>query len=130
MTNSQSVSKQRLRNPEVADFCEFCKTHKKDQVSENLNSQRREDLNSQKRESKIPARQPTPIHKLRMKSVVCNTSIGHLGYPSGYAHAQLLLTCSLAEYVKLEKILGFIATTKNLSVVNILLLLNPKHSSY
>jgi len=48
----------------------------------------------------------------------------------GYAPPQLLHTCSLAEYEKLEKVLDIIATTENISVINILLLLNPKHSSY
>jgi len=43
---------------------------------------------------------------------------------------QLLHTCSLAEYEKLEKVLDFIATTENISVINILLMLNPKHCSY
>jgi len=49
---------------------------------------------------------------------------------SGRAHSQLLHTCSLAEYRKLEKILDFIATIEKISVINILLVLNPKHSSY
>jgi len=39
-------------------------------------------------------------------------------------------TCSLAEYKKLEKVLDFLSTTENISVINILLILNPKHSSY
>jgi len=30
----------------------------------------------------------------------------------------------------LEKVLDFLATTENVSVINILLVLNPKHSSY
>jgi len=29
-----------------------------------------------------------------------------------------------------KKVLDFIATTKNITVINILLVLNPKHSSY
>jgi len=59
--------------------------------------------------------------------MVWNISIGQLGYLSGCATSQLLHTCSLAEYGKLKKVLDFIATTKN---INILLTLNPKHSSY
>ena len=35
--------------------------------------------------------------------MVCNISIGHPGYLSGCAPSQLLHTCSLAEYEKLEK---------------------------
>jgi len=30
----------------------------------------------------------------------------------------------------LGKVLDFLATTKNISVINVLLILNPKHSSY
>jgi len=37
---------------------------------------------------------------------------------------------SMAEYEKLEKVLDFIATTKNISIINILLVLNSKHSIY
>jgi len=96
-----------------------------------LKSQTREDSNSQKREEKsIPAPSPTPIHKLSVMSMVWNISIGHLGYLSGCAPPQPLHTCSSAESEKLEKALDFIATTKNISVINILLALYPKHSSY
>jgi len=45
------------------------------------------------------------------------------------APSQLLHACSLAEYEKL-KIFDFIAITKNISIINILLLLNPKHNGY
>jgi len=57
-------------------------------------------------------------------------SIGQLGCLSGCALSQLPHTSSLAEYEKLEKVLDFIATTENISVINTLLVLNPKHSSY
>jgi len=53
-----------------------------------------------------------------------------LAWLSVCAPSQLLHTCSLAEYEKLEKVLDFIATTKNISAHNFLLVLNPKHSSY
>jgi len=62
--------------------------------------------------------------------MVWNISIGQLGCLSVCAHSQLLHTCSLAEYGKLEKVLDFIPTTKNITVFNIFLELNPKHSSY
>jgi len=68
--------------------------------------------------------------KLSMVSMVWNISIGWFGYMSGYAPPQLLHTCSLAEYEKLDKVLDFTSTTENLSVMNILLLLNQKHNSY
>jgi len=53
-----------------------------------------------------------------------------LGWLPGCAPSQLLHTCPLAEYGRLEKVLGLIATTENISVINILLVLNPNHSSY
>jgi len=65
-----------------------------------------------------------------MTSMVWNNSIGQLGYLSDYAPSQLLHTCLLAECEKLEKVLYFIARTENISVINFLLLLNLKHSSY
>jgi len=52
-----------------------------------------------------------------------------LGSLPGCAPSQLLHTCLLAEYGRLEKVLDFIGTTKNIRVINILLL-SPKHSSY
>jgi len=65
-----------------------------------------------------------------MTSMIWNISIDQLGYLSGCAPSQLLHACSLAEHEKLQKVLDFIATTENISVVNILLVLNPKHSTY
>jgi len=68
--------------------------------------------------------------------MVWSTSIGQLRLPvqipqaTCLAPSQLLHTCSLAEYGKLEKVLDFIATTKQTSVMNIILLLNLKHGSY
>jgi len=63
-------------------------------------------------------------------SVAWNTSTGQLGCLSVCAPSQLLRTHSSAEHGKLEKVLDFIATAENISVSNILLALNPKHSSY
>jgi len=66
-----------------------------------------------------------------MTSMAWSISIGQLGCLSGYAPAQLLHTCSLAECEKLEKeALDVTVTTENISVINVLLVLNPKHSSY
>jgi len=81
------------------------------------------------RKVRTPARQPTPVPKQRRTSMVWNISIGHLGYLSGCAPSQLLHSCSLPEYKKLKKVLYFLAATKNISVINILLL-NSKHNSY
>jgi len=87
----------------------------------------------------VPAPRPTPIYKLSMISAWClrdvsvmsmvwNISIDQLGYLSGYAPSQLLCTCLLAEHGKPRKSLIFL--TKTISVINIRLVLNPKHSSY
>jgi len=46
-------------------------------------------------------------------------------YPS-----QLLHPCSLAELGRLEKVLDFIATIENISVISVLLILYPNHSTY
>jgi len=61
--------------------------------------------------------------------MVWNISAVQPGYLSGCAPSQLPHTCSLAEYEKLEKSPRFIATTKNISVINVALVLNSKHSS-
>jgi len=65
-----------------------------------------------------------------MTFMIQNIFIGHLGYLSAYAPSQLLRTCSLAEYEKLQRVLDFKAITGNMSVINILMVLNLKHSSY
>jgi len=56
--------------------------------------------------------------------------LGSLGWLPGCAPSQLLHACSLAEHRKLDKVLDFLATTENISVTNILLVVNPKHNSY
>jgi len=61
--------------------------------------------------------------------MVWNVSIGQLRLP-GSAPSQPLHTCSSAEHGTLEKVLHFLATTENISVTTILLILNPKHGSY
>jgi len=65
-----------------------------------------------------------------MMSMVWNISTGQLGYLSGYAPSRFLYICSLAKYGRLEKVLDFLATTENINVIGILLVLNPKQSSY
>jgi len=56
--------------------------------------------------------------------------LASLDWLSGRVLSQLLHACSSAERGKLEKVLDFLATAENISVLNILLILNPKHSSY
>jgi len=65
-----------------------------------------------------------------MQSTVWNISIGQPGLAAWLCSLQLLHACSLAKHGKLEKVLDFLATTENTSVINTLLLPNPKHSSY
>jgi len=67
---------------------------------------------------------------LSTMSLVRNISTGQLGYQSGCVPSQLLHTCSLAEHGELKEVLDFLATTKNITVISILLILNPKHNSY
>jgi len=55
--------------------------------------------------------------------------LASLGWLPGCAPSQLLHTWVLAEHGRLAKVLYFIAKTENTSVTNILLVLNPKHSS-
>jgi len=63
-----------------------------------------------------------------MMSTVWNISAGQLGLAAWLrslpAPAHLL---SMRNWIK---VLGFIVTTENISVINIRLILNPKHSSY
>jgi len=81
-------------------------------------------------EKRIPAPWPTPIHKPRMTSLVWNISIGQLGVAAWLCSLELPHTSSLAQHERLEKVLDFLATTENTSLTKILLVLNPKHSSY
>jgi len=54
----------------------------------------------------------------------CPALVSCLAMVSPFVH-----TCLLTEYENWKKkVLDFIATTENLSVTNILLVLNPKHS--
>jgi len=62
--------------------------------------------------------------------MVWSISIGQLGYLPGYAPSHLLHTCSLVEHGRLGKVLEFIATAENISVINIHLVLNQKHRRY
>jgi len=65
-----------------------------------------------------------------MAPMVWNVSMAQLGYLPGCAPSQLPHSCSSTEHGRLEKVLDFISTTEHISVTNILLVLNPKHSSY
>ena len=78
----------------------------------------------------IPAPRPTHFHKLSMTPMVWNVSTGQPGLSAWLCSLPALQACSWAGYEKLEEVLDITATTKTISVSNILLLLNPKHSSY
>jgi len=62
--------------------------------------------------------------------IVWNICIGQLADLPGCAPFQVLHSSSLATYETLGKGLDFIATIENISVINILLILNPKHNRY
>jgi len=128
MTGSHLVPKQRLQILERADFAIFMKFPKKTKLLEKF---REEGMRTHRKEKKIAAPQPTTVYKLSMKSMVWNISIGQLGLAvPGSSPSQLLHTSSLAEYGRQENVLDFLVTTENISVISILLVLNPKHSSY
>jgi len=116
---------------ELTNFADFSLNSP---ISQNSPNSRKKRLNSweslNSRKKRIAAPQPTPIHKLSRTPMVWNISVGQLGWLSGCAPSQLLHTCSLAEHGKLKEVLNFLATAKNISVINILLVLNPKRSSY
>ena len=131
MTNSQSVPKQWSWNPKLGFLKIFQNSPKNPNSWKNSNSQTRAGLNSWKWEARrIPALHLTPIHKLSMMFKVWNISIGQVGLAvwlcSLPASAQLLISWIW----ETGKSPWFIATTENISVINIILLLNPKHSSY
>ena len=95
------------------------------------NSQTREDSNLWKWEKQIPSSpsQPPSISWAWRPwyGIFPWDSLGSL---PGCAPSQLPPTCLLAEHLRLKKLLDFIATTESIRVISILLLLNPKHSSY
>jgi len=62
-----------------------------------------------------------------MTSMLWNISIGQLGYLSACAPSH---SCTPAHQLKLEKVLDFIGMTENINVFSIVVVLNPKHSSY
>jgi len=65
-----------------------------------------------------------------MTFMLWNISISQLGVAAWLCSFQLLHTCSLTAHGRLEKVLDILATTENISVINILPVVNPKHSSY
>ena len=138
MTVSQPVPEQRSWNPQVSWSSLFLQILANIQGLYNLpNSWKKNKLpekfellskriqthgNEKSREFLAP--QPTPIPKISMTSMVWNISVGQPGCLSGCAPSQLLHTCLLAESEKLEKVLDFVATPENISVINTILL-NP-----
>jgi len=126
MSDSQSLPKQLLQNLETADFVNFMKLMEKTELPDKfkLPAKRGFQLTEKRIKKKfLPPPPPARPHS-ETEHAVYDTE---LGLP-GCAPSQLLHTCLLAEYGRLEKVLDFVATTKIISVVNILLL-NPKHSS-
>jgi len=128
MTKSHPVPEQQSWNPEIMNFAKLLKKAKLPEKFELL-AKRGFELMEKREKRKIPAPWPTPINKLSVTSMVWNISIGQLSYQSGSAPSQLLHTCSLAEHGRLEKVLDFLATTRTISILSILVL-KPKQSSY
>ena len=114
--------------------CKFYRTwriHRKRQNSRNtLNSQKKKiSWNPQKGENLLPPGQP-PFKNWAWHPLYGIFPLASLGWLPGYSLSQLLHTCSLAQHGALEKAIDFLTTTKNISVISILLILNPNHSRY
>ena len=120
-----------ITKPQTRRYCGFRKTPQRDRTPRKVQTSRQESIKPQGNEKeKIPAPQPTSTHKLSVMFMVWNISIGQPGSLPGCAPSQLLHSRSWAEYEKLQKVLDFLAITENISVINILLVLSSKHSSY
>ena len=113
---------------ELKNFAELAELTEKDWTpGKSLNSQKR--LNSQKK--RVPAPQPTPIYKLSMTPMVWNISMGQLGpaaWPCSLPAPALLLISPTWET---EKNPWFLINNWKLQcIINIILILNAKQSSY
>jgi len=114
------VPEQRLKNHKITNFEKKFK----------LLDKRGFEPTEKQQSTELPAPRSTPTPKLSVASMVWNISIHQLDYLYGYVPSQLLHSCSSAEHEKLEEVLDFIATTENISVIIILLILNSTHGSY
>ena len=113
--------------------CGFCKSHeipKKDRTPRKVWTPRQERIftHSKEKISLHPVQPPFINWAWHLWYGIF--LLASLGYLPGHAPSQLLHTCSLAECEKLGKVLDVTATTENISVISILLMLDPKHSSY
>jgi len=125
-TDSTTVPEQQLWNPELADFAELLKKIKLLEKFKLLDK-RGFELGGKKRS---PAPRTTLIHKLSGCLWYGIFPLASLVWLPGAAPSHLLHSWSSAESRRLEQVLDFLATTKNNSVKNVLLALNPKPSSY
>jgi len=116
ITNLQPVPEQQSWNLEN---CKFCKTPEK-----RLNSQ----WTHTTEKTDFPT--PTPLHRLSMTFMVWNISIGRLGLAAWLCSLPALALLIIIWVRETGRSPSFSATTENISVINIFLLLNPKHSSY
>ena len=129
MTDSQPIPKQWLLNPETHEFREI---PKEDWTPGKVWTPRQERIQTHGSEKEeIPNTRPTVIPKLSVISMVWNTSSGQLGLAAWL--------CSLPAPAHMfaswiweigKKVLDLIATTKNVNIVNISLILNRKNNSY
>ena len=124
MTDLQSDPEQHLQNLEVADFMNSAEFPKNSNSPKNWNSRTRQNSNSQNKEGQIPAPRQIPINKLRLTSMVWNISIGHLGLAVWLCSLPAPAHLFISWIREIENVLDFLATTKNISVINILLVLN------
>jgi len=126
----QPVPEQLSRNLKLAKFCEFWKTPRKDRTPrKDQTPDQREFKTTEMRKAEgflSPGQHPL-INWAWCYGIFASASLGYL---SGYTPSQLLYAYSLAGHGSQEKLFEFSAKTDNISVINILLVLNPKHSTY
>ena len=117
--------------PGTLGFHEFHETPPKKQTPGKVWTPRQERIQTHgsERERFLPLGQPLLIN-WAWRPWYGTFPLASWGSLPGWAPAQLLHTFSWAEQGRLEKVLNFIATTENLSVISILLVLPPKYSSY
>ena len=133
MTISQSVPEQLSWNSELKNFVNFLKLSKRTTLLEKYEPTDKRWIESteirKKEKERILAPQLSSIYKLSMTSVAWNISIGQIGLSvwlrSLPAPAHLLISWIW----ETEESPWFLATTKTISVISVLLILIPKHSS-
>ena len=125
--------------PELMSFMDFSKFMnfvisansqiKRPNSRKSLNSQKREDWTPVKEE--VPASQPTPNHKLSMMSMVWNISTGQLGLAAWLCSLPAPAPLLIIWMWETGKSPWFLSNNQDHQcIINILIILNPKHSSH